>query len=82
MGICPIAREGDQHFWTEATGLPSKPQVQDKTRVDSWTPAGTRRAPGAGTVVFLFLPRPGRVAAQSPEQAGRQARSLDLRWEA
>lgn len=67
------AREGDPHFcWTEDTGLPSKPQVQDETRVDSWAPAGTGRAPGAGTVVLLPLPRPGRVAAQSPGQAGRQ----------
>lgn len=73
------AREGDQHFcWTEATGLPSKPQVPDKTRVDSQAPAGTGRAPGTGTVVLLHLPGPGRVAAQSPGQVG----SSDLRLEA
>lgn len=51
-----LAREGDWYFcWTEDTGLPSQPQVQDKTHVDSQAPAGTGKAPGARTTISLTL---------------------------
>lgn len=73
------AREGDQHFcWTEDTGLPSEPQVQNRTHADSQARAGTGRAPEAGTAVLPALPRPGRAEAQRPGQAGRGGLGPDI----